>query len=78
MKGIICSIVFLLSSSFEFIVLIAIFNKIHACLVILYVYFIFIGRVDLPDAHNEAKWRKAGHNNTIDEKPHIRQEKIAR
>jgi interleukin 1 receptor accessory protein-like len=38
----------------------------------------FAGRVDLPDAHNEAVWRKSGHNGTVDDKPRVRQEKISR
>ncbi|XP_018328506.1 interleukin-1 receptor accessory protein-like 1 [Agrilus planipennis] len=38
----------------------------------------FVGLVDLPDAHNEAIWRKIGQNGTLDDEPRIRQEKVSR
>ncbi|XP_049822334.1 interleukin-1 receptor accessory protein-like 1-A [Aethina tumida] len=39
----------------------------------------FAGRVDLPDAHNDAVWHKTGdHNGTMDKDPRIHQIKSAR
>lgn len=37
-----------------------------------------IGSIDLPDAHNDVKWRKAGDNGSLDDEARIRQEKISR
>lgn len=38
----------------------------------------FVGRVDLPDAHNDAAWKRPEENGIIKEEPGIYQEKVTR
>jgi len=38
----------------------------------------FVGRVELPDAQNDASWRRPDENGTIEDQPGIHQEKVKR
>lgn len=42
-------------------------------------WFCFVpGNVDLPDAHSDAKWRRAEHNKSLDDEAHFKEEKVSR